>query len=149
MTEVAEGFPRLEKETRPWVCKWDNPSCERKKPCARCLGARNRRKGLKKQRSVSNEIESLSGAPVGRFSSQTGNEENWRGPMRVEVKSGAQVKGIVTKYVDARAQAEASRSHGDARPFAMAAVPDGWPDGEFLWIVHSSDLPTVVEVLTT
>lgn len=149
MTAVPEGFPRLDKQTRPWACKWDNVLCERRKPCPRCLGARNRRKGLKKQRTVARELKDLSGAPVGRFSSQTGNEENWRGPFRVEVKAGAQVRGIVTRYLEARAQSEASRATGDGRPFAMGAVPDGWPEGEFLWLIHSADLPAVVEALTT
>lgn len=148
MTAVPEGFPKLDKATRPWMCKWASPTCERTKPCPRCLGARNRRKGLKKQRAVAREVKDLTGAPVGRYASQTGNEENWRASFRVEAKAGAQVKGIATKYVDARAQSEQARARGDNRPFMLAAVPDGWPEGEFLWVVHSSDLPAVVEALT-
>lgn len=148
MTAVPEGFPRLDKQTRPWLCKWDNAACLRTKPCPRCLGARNRRKGLKKQRVVARELKDLSGAPVGRYASQTGNEENWRGPMLVEAKAGAQVKAIATKYVAARGQANASRAVGDGRPFAMAAIPDGWPNGEFLWVIASADLPAIVEALT-
>lgn len=148
MPEVAPGFPRLEKNTRPWVCKYNNAACLFKKPCPRCLGARNRRKGLKKQRSVARELKDLSGAPVGQYASQTGNEENWRGPFRVEVKAGAQVRAIVSNYVKARAQSEASRAHGDARPFAMGAVPDGWPEGEFIWLIHSADLPAILEALS-
>lgn len=148
MSQVAPGFPKLDKATRVWTCKWDNETCERKKPCPRCLGARNRRKGQKKQRAVARELQDLSGAPVGRYASQTGNEENWRGPFRVEVKAGAQVRGLTTKYLEARAQSEAARAHGDGRPFAMGAVPDGWPEGEFLWLIHSADLPAIVEALT-
>lgn len=148
---LAEGFPRSKAETahRVWTCKYGNNTCERTKPCPRCLGARNRRKGLKKQRSVARELKDLAGAPVGRYASQTGDEENWRGPFRVEVKAGAQVKGIVSRYLAARAQAEESRAVGDTRPFAMGAVPDGWPDGAFLWLIHSEDLPAIVEALTS
>src|SRR4051812_4350860 len=109
MTAVPDGFPKLDKATRKWECKWENETCRRKAPCPRCLGARNRRKGLRKQRAVAKEIESLSGSPVGRYSSQTGNEENWRGPFRVEVKAGQQVQRTTTQYLDARAQAEAAR----------------------------------------
>lgn len=148
---LPEGFPRTKAETahRVWTCKYGNSTCERTRPCPRCLGARNRRKGLKKQRTVARELGNLGGAPVGRYASQTGNEENWRGPFLCEGKAGAQVKGIASKYVAAREQANASRAIGDNRPFAMAAVPDGWPEGEFLWVIHSRDLPAIVEALTS
>jgi hypothetical protein len=66
--------------------------------------------------------------------SATGNagsrhEEHWGGLFRVEVKAGAQVGPISTRFNQARLQSEASKSLGDIRPFAMIAMPDGSSDG--------------------
>lgn len=147
MTALPEGFPRSKADTahRVWVCKWANEQCERTKPCKQCLGARNRRKGLKKQRAVAKTIGKLSGVPVGRYASQTGNEENWRTTIRWEVKAGQQVKGFTTTFTNAEAQAEAAHGIGDPRPFGFVAVPDGWPEGECLMTFRSRDIRAVFD----
>jgi hypothetical protein len=48
---------------------------------------------------------------------------------RVEVKAGAQVGPIATRFKSAQAQSSASKSLGDIRPFLMIAMPDGSSDG--------------------
>lgn len=137
---LEPGFPKLDKATRPWQCRNDDPTCTRAAPCRADLGARNRRKGLVKQREARKTLERVTGTQAGRFSSQTANEELWRLSVRVEAKAGAQVKPIVTRYVAARAQSDAGHATGDPRPFVFVAVPDGWPAGKFLLTVHSDDL---------
>jgi len=47
----------------------------------------------------------------------------------VEVKAGAQIGPIATRFAAARAQSEASKALGDIRPFLMVAMPDGTSDG--------------------
>lgn len=148
MSQVPEGFPRLEKNTRPWKCRLELDGCTRTKPCHSCLGARNRRKGLKKQRMVAKEVGRLTGVPVGRYSSQTGNEENWRSTIRCEAKAGKQAKGTVTAFENAEAQSEAAHAIGDGRPFSLTVIPDGWPDGDFLWIHRNSELPAFLEAFS-
>jgi hypothetical protein len=59
----------------------------------------------------------------------TRHEEHWGGFFRVEVKAGAQVGPIATRFNQARLQSEASKSLGDIRPFAMIAMPDGSSGG--------------------
>lgn len=146
MPETAPGFPKPKREERP--CRFCN-ACTREKPCMARRGARNKAKGRRKQAAVAKNVGQISGTPVGKYASQTGNEENWRGPLRVEVKAGAQVKPIATKYRSAREQSDAAHATGDPRPFCFAAVPDGWPNGHFLWVIHSEDLPGVVDALGT
>lgn len=148
MTSVPEGFPKLDKATRVWVCKWENETCERKKPCPRCLGARNKRKGQKKQRAAAKTIEKLSGVSVGRYSSQTGNEENWRSSARYEAKAGKQVQGFTTTFLKAEAQSDAAHAHGDARPFIFIAIPDGWSEGECLLTIRSRDVRAFVDAFS-
>ena len=88
-------------------------------PVAR--GKRNRAKGDSKARSARRRLH-LSGA-------NTRHEEHWRGALRVEIKSGAQIKPIFTRFEDARLQSKAGKASGDIRPFAMVAMPDGSSDG--------------------
>ena len=137
--EVEPGFPRLEKSTRPWVCKKEDPDCTRKVPCRSCLGRRSRRSGMTKQRAAKKTLERLTGTEAGRYSSQTGNEENWRLSIRAEVKSGKQVEPVRRKYEDARGQSDASKAVGDPRPFVFVAVPDGWPAGKCLYTIVSDE----------
>jgi hypothetical protein len=59
----------------------------------------------------------------------TRHEEHWGGMFRVEVKAGAQINAIWTRFRDARLQSNASKSLGDIRPFAMIAMPDGTSEG--------------------
>ena len=88
-------------------------------PVAR--GKRNRAKGDSKARSARRRL-GLSGA-------NTRHEEHWRGALRVEIKAGAQVKPIFTRFEAAKGQSDAGKSMGDLRPFAMVAMPDGSSDG--------------------
>lgn len=69
--------------------------------------------------------------------SELGNEENWRGSLRYEVKSGQQVKAIASKYLAAENQSARSKAVGDLRPFAFIAMPDGW-GSEGLVVVRKS-----------
>lgn len=106
--------------------------------CRQCLGARSRRKGQKKQRMAAKAM----GIKPSRFASQMGHEENLRGVVRIEVKAGAQVGPIATRFLAAEAQSNAAKAQGDPRPFVMVAMPDGMTDG--LAIVRTSDWPAVI-----
>jgi len=128
MTDVPEGFPKLDKATRPWTCRADDPDCTRSKPCARCRGARNRRKGKRKQNQVRKELDRHFGT-AGRMSTVTANEENWRHRVRAEVKAGKQVGPVATAFLKAEKQSEAARPVGDPRPFVWVAMPDDMSDG--------------------
>lgn len=143
---LPEGFPKLEKQTRPWCCKKADPVCSRSKPCRSCLGARNRRSGMRKQREARKALEALTGAQAAAFAGQLGNEESWTGlPLRVEVKSGAQVGPIWTRYAAAEAQSEASRPSGNTDPFCMVAMGQKTTDG--LFICRLSKLGDAVHAL--
>ena len=91
-------------------------------PVAR--GKRNRTKGDSKARRARNKLGLSATGNAG-----TRHEEHWGGLFRVEVKAGAQVGPIATRFNQARQQSEASKSLGDIRPFAMIAMPDGSSDG--------------------
>jgi hypothetical protein len=91
-------------------------------PVAR--GKRNRTKGDSKARRARKKLGLAATGNAG-----TRHEEHWGGLFRVEVKAGAQVGPIFTRFLAARAQSEASKSLGDIRPFAMIAMPDGSSDG--------------------
>lgn len=139
--QTEPGFPRLDKATRPWNCRAEGKygDCTRTEPCKGCLGRRSRRSGLGKQRAALKTLERLTGTKAGRHAGQTGNEENWRLSLRVEVKSGKQVARIKSLYEDGRAQSDASTAVGDPRGFVFVAVPDGWPAGKSLHVIHSDD----------
>jgi NADH dehydrogenase/NADH:ubiquinone oxidoreductase subunit G len=144
--QVPEGFPKVKGETRPWECKKADETCTRSKPCASCRGARNRRSGMRKQREARKALERVTGAEAARFAGQLGNEEAWSGlPLRVEVKSGAQVGPIWTRYAAAENQANASKAIGDARPFVMVAMGQKTSDG--LALVRLSELARFVEAV--
>lgn len=143
---LPEGFPKLEKQTRPWQCKNAVSSCTRSKPCKSCLGARNRRSGMRKQREARKALEALTGARAATFVGQLGNEESWTGlPLRVEVKSGAQVGPIWTRYAAAESQSEATRPSGNTDPFCMVAMGQKTTDG--LFICRLSKLGDAVHAL--
>lgn len=91
-------------------------------PVAR--GKRNRTKGDSKARRA-RKVLGIAGA-------NTRHEEHWGGLLRVEVKAGAQVQPIATRFDAARAQSNAARALGDVRLFAMVAMPDGSSDGVVL-----------------
>lgn len=86
-------------------------------PCRPCLNGRNSQGG--KRRHVG--FAKMAGLRTGWRA--TSDEEIWRDPFRWEVKSGAQVQPIITRYLLARAQSEQTRPTGDPRPFAFGVAP--------------------------
>ncbi len=104
-------------------------------PVAR--GKRNKKSGARKQSAAATKI----GIP--RSSLRPGHEEFLPGALRIEVKSGAQVGPIWTRFLNAEAQSEAQRSVGDHRPFAFIAAPAGTKRQLLV-----CDLDRIVEVCT-
>jgi hypothetical protein len=136
----------LPKEGSLWKCRRDDELCTRVKPCNACRGARSRRSGMRKQREARKALEALTGAEAAKFVGQLGNEESWHGlPLRVEVKSGAQVGPVWTKYAAAEAQSEATRPIGDVAPFVMVAMGTRTSDG--LVVFRLSQFARVVEAV--
>ena len=109
-------------------------------PVAR--GKRNRTKGLAKQRIARKKL-----GLVSTGFSNSSNEEDWRGVFRVEVKAGAQVGPIATRFNQARLQSLAAKSLGDLRPFCMLAMPDGTSDG--IVLMSLNEFAELVAVLTS
>jgi hypothetical protein len=91
-------------------------------PAAR--GKRNRSKGDAKARRARKKL--------GLGGHLTRHEENWGGVFRTEVKAGAQVGPIYTRFKDAKNQSDAAKALGDNRPFVMVAMPDGTSAGIIL-----------------
>ncbi len=118
-------YSKEQQTGRVWACPKGDEACTRREPCRSCLGRRNRRSGLKKQRVARRQL----GVPDARFSGQNGQEEAWRGEWRVEVKSGKQVESLTDRFLAAEAQSEASKAIGDCRPFMFVAMPSGMSDG--------------------
>lgn len=104
-------------------------------PAAR--GKRNRAKGDSKARRARKQL--------GIAGVNSRHEEVWGGWVRVEVKAGAQVKPIDTRFRAAEEQSRAAKSMGDARPFAMIAMPDGTSDG--IVLMRLSDFANLVTAL--
>ena len=88
-------------------------------PVAR--GRRNRAKGDGKARRA-RKMLGIAGA-------NTRHEELWGGVVRVEIKAGAQIEPIATRYRHAEQQSEQHRALGDIRAFVLIAMPDGESDG--------------------
>lgn len=86
--------------------------------CPRCIGRRNKRKGQRKQAKATTAL----GVP--RSTISPGHEEYLGGAVRIEVKAGAQVGPILTRYLAMEAQSEAARPFGDHRPFVAVAMPE-------------------------
>jgi len=104
----------------------------------KCRGARNRRKGQRKQR----EVRKILNLADEKWAGRTGNEETWHASnLRFEVKSGKQVEPIATRYLAARKQADAAKPIGDTRPFAFVAAPDGSMP---LVVIRADDLSAAV-----
>lgn len=103
---------------KPWR---DGTLCVTRCDCRRCLGRRVRAKGDSKARKARKAL----GIP----GANSRHEEVWGGPVRVEVKAGAQVKPAITAFLRCEAQSELSRAIGDHRPFMAVAMPDGSNDG--------------------
>ena len=95
-------------------------------------GRINKQKGHRKQSLARKALEDLFGAEA-LFHGRKANEEAWTHlPVRVEVKAGAQVKPIETRFLAAEKQPAAAKSTGDPRPFVYIAMPDGMTDGLFV-----------------
>ena len=88
-------------------------------PAAR--GRRNRTKGDSKARRARKKL--------GLGGYLTRHEENWGGLVLCEIKAGAQVGPIATRFYAAKAQSDAAKALGDIRPFVMVAMPDGTSEG--------------------
>lgn len=88
-------------------------------PVAR--GKRNRAKGDSKARKA-RKMLGIGGA-------NTRHEELWGGHLRLEIKAGAQVGPIATRFKAAELQSAQAKSIGDVRPFVMVAMPDDQSDG--------------------
>lgn len=120
-------------ESRPRVKAWsDGLYHARSCACHRCRGGRNRREGLRKQRTVTN-ILGLSQAQWAGA-----NEETLSGAVRTEAKSGGKARPVATAYENARAQSDAARSVGDNRVFVASFLPVGTRHAYF--VVRSDDL---------
>jgi len=76
----------------------------------------------------------------------TRHEENWGGLFLCEVKSGAQVGPIATRFQAAKAQSYAAKALGDIRPFIMVAMPDGTSKG--IVLMDLDDFSEIVSLLT-
>lgn len=87
----------------------------------RARGKRNRAKGDSKARRARKRL-GISGA-------NTRHEEHWGGHLRMEVKAGAQVQPIATRFFAAEKQSAQAKAIGDIRPFVMVAMPDDTQDG--------------------
>lgn len=128
-------FPVLKADqTHGWKCA--TVGCRRQTPCVACQKRAVRTDGLKAQRKTLKVLERKTGTKAARFSGQQGNEEAWRLPWRVEVKSGKQVQPVVTAYEKHREQA--THVSGDPRPFMLVVVPSAGPS---LAVVRLDDLP--------
>lgn len=87
----------------------------------RARGKRNRAKGDSKARRARKKL-GITGA-------NTRHEEHWGGHLRMEVKAGAQVQPIATRFHQAERQSAQAKAIGDIRPFVMVAMPDDTQDG--------------------
>lgn len=96
-------------------------------------------------RRKQNDGRKLLGVPDAKFAPTLANEENWQDPVaRWEVKSGAQVGPIATRFLQWEAQSEAARSLGDTRPVMILAMPTGWGT-EGLVVMRASHFAQVGE----
>lgn len=111
----------------------------RKCKCRQCAGKNSKKGGGRKQ------SKALTSIGVPRSSFHPGHEEHIGGTVRAEVKSGAQVGPLWTRYRLAEAQSEAARPVGDNRPFVFVAMPEGVSYG--LVVVRTDRLAETVAAL--
>ena len=105
-------------------------------PAAR--GKRNRTKGDSKARRARKKL--------GLGGHLTRHEENWGGIFRTEIKAGAQVGPIYTRFRDAKSQSDAAKALGDVRPFVMVAMPDGTSEG--IVLMTRTEFAEIVSLLS-
>ena len=92
-------------------------------------GRINRQSGKRKQSAALRVLEAVYEVQA-KWAGSRGNEETWHHlPVRAEIKSGAQVGPIATRYLAAEKQSEQARATGDTRPFVFIAMPAGMSDG--------------------
>ncbi len=83
---------------------------------------------------------------LGIAGANTRHEELWGGAVRVEVKAGAQIEPIATRYRLAEQQSEQHRAIGDIRPFVLVTMPDGERDG--LVVLRLSVMSMFLEMIS-
>lgn len=103
-------------------------------------GRRSRNKGMRKQREARKQLK----IPNSKFRSNMGNEENWRGELRFEVKAGKQIQTIWTKFLKMKEQSDSNLADvgKGSKPFVAVIKPDGTTDG--LVMFRISDVENVV-----
>ena len=103
-------------------------------------GKRSRDKGMRKQREARKQLK----IPNSKFRSNMGNEENWRGELRFEVKAGKQIQTIWTKFLKMKEQSDSNLADvgTDSKPFVAVIKPDGSTDG--LVMFRISDVENVI-----
>jgi len=92
--------------------------------CRRCLGQRNRRKGLNKQRAARKR---LGAGPSTKFGD--GNEENWSDRLFAnEVKAGHQIRPATTAWTRIETQVLRNQAAIGAirKPCRAVLMPDDW-----------------------
>jgi hypothetical protein len=95
-------------------------------------GRLNKQKGHRKQSLARKALEDLFGTKAPHHDMKA-EERRWTHlPVRVEVKAGAQVKPIETRFTAAEKQAAVNDDTEDSRPFVFIAMPDGTTDGLFI-----------------
>lgn len=100
-------------------------------------GKRNRAKGDGKARKA-RKVLGIGGA-------NTRHEEHWGGNLRIEVKAGAQISPIATRFHLAEAQSKQAKAIGDHRPFVMVAMPDDEQDG--IVLMRLSEFAALIQVI--
>lgn len=105
-------------------------------PSAR--GRRNRTKGDSKARRARKKL--------GLGGYLTRHEENWGGYFRTEIKAGAQVGPIATRFFLAKAQSDTAKALGDIRPFIMVAMPDNTTKG--IVLMDLEEFAEIASILT-
>ena len=103
-------------------------------------GKRSRNKGMRKQNEARKQLR----IPNAKFRSNMGNEENWRGNLRFEVKAGKQIESIWNKFKKMEEQSDVNNpEHGTGRrPFVGVIKPDGTSDGLVMFKI--SDIENVI-----
>jgi hypothetical protein len=103
-------------------------------------GKRSRNKGMRKQNEARKQLR----IPNAKFRSNMGNEENWRGNLRFEVKAGKQIESIWNKFKKMEEQSDVNNpEYGTGRrPFVGVIKPDGTSDGLVMFKI--SDIENVV-----
>lgn len=106
-------------------------------------GRINRQSGKRKQAAARRVLEAVYEVQA-KWAGAQAHEETWHWlPVRAEIKSGAQVGPIATRYLAAEKQSEQARATGDTRPFVFIAMPAGMSDG--LLIVRLSKFEELMQ----